>query len=100
MGSDFFWGHKTCFVLVLSSLKFSRLPHRSTKYQAQSTKPSLIFRHHFFVSAKQLAHLTFLGHRKHFQSIRPALLNLLTLDIGESRQMFFGPAILDELERI
>src|SRR5439155_20634844 len=44
--------------------------------------------------------LTFLRHREHFQSVSPALLDLLALDAGEFRQMFFGPAILDELERI
>ena len=61
---------------------------------------SLVLRHHFFTTLKDLAHHALLRHGKYLQSVGASLLQLFTLHVGHLRQMPFGPRVFDKLERV
>src|ERR1051325_8469174 len=74
---------------------------RRTIYRSLLTAHCLlILRHHFFSTPEKISHFALLRHGQNLEAVRPALLNLFALYIGELRQVTFGPRVLNKLERI
>src|SRR5215211_1207060 len=60
----------------------------------------LVFWHHFFARAKNLADAALGRNRENLQAVVAPLLQLLLLHLGELRQVARRPLVLHEFERV